>query len=91
MATFKTMDDIDREKHKESREKMRVEVSEDVNNIIGNVFGRPKPKRRSSFWSILFFILKVIGGLFLLVLLADIVLGSVWLLKFFLKGLFGIG
>jgi hypothetical protein len=88
---IKTMDDIDREKHKESREKMRTEVSEDVNNILGNVFGKSKPKRRTSFWSIIWWFIKVIGVLFILILAADIVLGSVWLLKFFLKGLFGIG
>ena len=89
---FKTMDDIDREKHREGREKMKVEVTEDVNDIIGNIFGRPKPKRKKgSFWGWIFGVLKIIGVIFLLVIAADIVLGSVWLLKFFLKGLFGIG
>jgi len=88
---IKTMDDIDREKHREGREKMKMEVTEDVNDIIGNIFGRPKPKRRRGFWIWFLLILKIIGVIFLLILAADLVLGSVWLLKFFLKGLFGIG
>jgi len=88
---IKTMDDIDREKHREGREKMKSEMTEDVNDIIGNIFGRPKPKRRRGIIDLIFFILKVIGVIFLIILVADLVLGSVWLLKFFLKSLFGIG
>jgi hypothetical protein len=88
---IKTMDDIDREKHKEGREKMKLEVTEDVNDIIGNIFGRTKPKRKRSFWNWIFTILKIIGVIFVILVLADIILGSIWLLKFFLKGLFGIG
>jgi hypothetical protein len=89
-VAIKTMDDIDREKHKEGREKMKSEMTEDVNDIIGNIFGRQKPKKRS-LWNWIFTLLKIIGVIFLIVLLADLVLGSVWLLKFFLKSLFGIG
>ena len=88
---IKTMDDIDKEKHKEGRERMKIEVTEDVNSILGNVFGRSKPKRRKGFWDWFFSVLKIIGVIFLLIITADIVLGSIWLLKFFLKGLFGIG
>ena len=86
------MDDIDREKHKEGREKMKLEVTEDVNSILGNVFGRPKPKRRKgSFWDWFFGVLKILGIILLIIILVDIILGSIWLLKFFLKSLFGIG
>ena len=88
---IKTMDDIDREKHKESREKMKVEVSEDVTSIIGNIFGKPKPKRKNIFLKWIYRILMFIGVVFLLIIIADILLGSIWLLKFFLKSLFGIG
>lgn len=86
------MDDIDREKHKEGRERMRVEVTEDVNSILGNVFGRPKPKRRKgSFWGWVFGVMKILGAILIMIVIADIILGSIWLFKFFLKGLFGIG
>jgi len=88
---IKTMDDIDKEKHKQSRERMRVEVSEDVNNILGNVFGRPKPKKGNRFMKWIWRIFIFIGIILLLIIVADIILGSVWLLKFFLKSLFGIG
>jgi hypothetical protein len=92
MASFKTMDDIDREKHKENREKMRLEVTEDVNNILGGIFGRPRSKRyKRSLLDWIFFILKVIGIILSIIIIADVILGSVWLLKFFLKSLFGIG
>ena len=88
---FRTMDDVDREKRNEGRFKMRTEISEDINEVIGNVFGKPKTKARKGIFSWILTILKWFGIIFLLVLLADLVLGSVWLLKFFLKSLFGIG
>ena len=84
------MDDIDREKRKEGREKMKAEVTEDVNDIIGNIFGRPKPMKRG-FWGWTFTILKIIGIILLIIIILDIILGSFWLLRFFLKGLFGFG
>ena len=62
------MDDIDREKHKEGREKMKIEVTEDVNDIIGNIFGRPKPKRKKDFWGWMFGILKIIGIILLIII-----------------------
>lgn len=88
---FKTMDDIEERKRKESREKMKIEISEDINDVIGNVFGKPTVKRKKTWIDWLFNILKAIGIIVLLIILADIVLGSVWLLKFLLKSLFGLG
>ena len=85
---FKTMDDIEREKQKENRIKMRDEISEDINEVIGNVFGKPEKKKKKGFFSWIWFFIKILGGLFLIVILADILLGSVWLLKFFAKSLF---
>lgn len=84
---IKTMDDIDREKHNEDRNKMKTEISEDINDIFGNVFGR-RIKRKKSFFGRVFDVLKIIGLIFLIIIILDVVLGSVWLLKFFIKSLF---
>lgn len=87
---YKTMDDIDKEKHKESRDKMKKEVIEDVNEIIGGIFGKPK-KNKKNIIDKIFGVLKIIGIIVLIMIVINLVLGNVWLLKFFLKSLFGIG
>jgi hypothetical protein len=84
---IKTIDDIEEEKRKDNREKMKTEISEDINDVIGNVFGKPK-KRKKTWVDRFFSILKIIGLLLIIVVIIDIVLGSVWLLKFFIKSLF---
>lgn len=88
---FKTMDDIEREKHDEKRTKMKQEISEDINDVIGNVFGKPKIKSRKTWVDRIFDVLKVLGIILLIIIVIDIIFGSIWLLKFFLKSLFGIG
>jgi hypothetical protein len=84
---IKTMDDIEREKNAENREKMKKEISEDINDVVGNIFGKQKKKKRS--------ILKWIAiiSLFLLttIIILNFVLGNIWLLRFFIKSLFGLG
>jgi len=86
---FKTMDDIERDKHKEGRDKMKREISEDVNDVIGNIF--KKTNRRKSWLDYLWSIIKILGVIFLLIFVINLLLGNIWLLKFFLKSLFGIG
>lgn len=88
---FKTIDDIEERKRKENREKMKIEISEDINDVIGNVFGKPNVKKKKTWMNSLLNILKALGIVVLLIILADIVLGSIWLFKFFLKSLFGLG
>ncbi len=88
---FKTMDDVERDKHNEGRVRMRTEISEDINDVLGNVFGKPKTNNKKGIFGWIIYILKWIGVIFLIVLVADLVLGSIWLLKFFLKSLFGLG
>lgn len=83
---FKTMDDIEREKHNEGRVKMRTEISEDINDVLGNVFGKQKKQKTS----IIGWILKCLIFLLLGIILFNIVLGNIWLLKFFLKSFFGL-
>lgn len=83
---FKTIDDIEREKHDENREKIKTEISEDINDVIGKVFR--KPKKRKTWIDRVFSILKILGLMLVIVIIIDIVLGSVWLLKFLVKSLF---
>lgn len=84
---FKTIDDIEREKDYEKRKKFVGDISEDVNEVIGNVFGKPK-KKKNGVLSWIWNALKILGLIFLMVILVDIILGSVWLLRFFIKSLF---
>jgi len=84
--TIKRLDDIEREKAKENRERIKNDITEDVNDVIGNIF--KKPKKRTSFFGILFFIIKFLGILSLMILVVNLFLGNIWLLKFFIKNLF---
>ena len=86
---IKSLDDIEREKHQENREKMKKEITEDVNDVISNVFKKPKRKRNA--WDVIFRVLKILGILILIMIVINLVLGNIWLLKFFMKSLFGIG
>lgn len=81
----KTMDDIEREKQKEKRDRMRKDVSEDINEVIGNInILKKKKNKRSVIGWIVFIILIVLG----LIIFTNIVLGNIWLLKFLIKSLF---
>ncbi|MBS3078915.1 hypothetical protein J4218_02225 [Candidatus Pacearchaeota archaeon] len=83
---IKTMDDIEREKHKEERGKMRKDISEDINDVIGNIniLRKPKKEKRGflgwAFWIIIFLIIAMV--------VLNFFLGNIWLLKFFIKNLF---
>jgi len=89
--TFKTMDDIEERKRKENKEKMKIEISEDINDVLGNVFGKPKIKRKKTWIDRIFDVLKILGIILLIIIILNVILGSVWLLKFFIKNLFGMG
>ena len=86
---YKSLDDVEREKEKAEREKFKEELSQDVedvyNRIRGNIGKRKKKKQ-----SIIVKIIKWLALLFLLIFVVDLLLGSVWLLKFFIKSLFHI-
>ncbi len=81
---FKTIDDIEREKHRENREKLKGEISEDISDVIENVFGRRKKEKLSPFG----IFLKALLFIFLGLILVNLVLGNIWLLKFLIKSLF---
>jgi antibiotic biosynthesis monooxygenase (ABM) superfamily enzyme len=89
---FKNLDDIERENREKFKKDITNDASEMVEGILNNVedvFKRKKiarDKKRPLWKKILLFLLI----LFLFVLVFDLLLGSVWLLKFFIKSLFHI-
>jgi len=74
------LEDIDKKKHEEKREKL----TEDINQVMDGVFKKPK-KNENSF-------IRKIGKISIVVLLlmviVNLILGNVWLLKFFWSDLF---
>ena len=83
---IKRIDDIEREKAKENREKIKREITEDVNDVIDNVFRRPKKKK--TFIDHVFSGLKILGVLILVLIVLNLLIGNIWLLNFFIKSLF---
>ena len=74
------LEDIDRKKQDEKRDK----ITEDINHVVEGVFGGKKKKESNWIWTsgkIALFIL-------VLMLLVNLVLGNIWLLKFFWSDLF---
>ena len=69
------LEDIEKEKHNEKREKL----TEDINKVIEGVLKKPKNEKGNIFW----IIGKILGGLVLLMIAVNIILGNIWLLKFF--------
>lgn len=82
---IKTLDDVEEGKRQEKREKLKNEISEDVNEVIGNVFGKPEQKKKS--W--LGTVIKISLLILLILIIVNLFLGNIWLLRFFIKSLFG--
>ena len=79
---IRSLEDIEREKHDEKRDKL----TDEINKVIEGVFKKPK-KEESIFWTIG----KILLGLVLLMIVVNLVLGNIWLLKFFWGELFWEG
>jgi hypothetical protein len=85
---IKTLDDIEREKHREERGRMRKDISEDINEVIGNINILKKPKKdKKGFFG---WLIRIIIFLFIAIVLINFILGNIWLLKFLIKSLFGV-
>jgi hypothetical protein len=69
------MEDIEREKHHEKRDK----IVDDVNYVMEGVLGKSSKGKGGWGW----FVGKLLLGLGALVLIVNFVLGNVWLLRFF--------
>jgi len=76
----KRLEDIEREKHEEKRDKL----VNDVNYVLEGVFKKPKQEKGNFFWTLGKFLLI---SLFLITIL-NLILGNIWLLKFFWKEFF---
>ena len=86
MTKIRTIDDIERDKRKEEKEKAKEEISQDIKDIMGKVF--PKKEKQKKKFSWIKFLLKLFGCLVLLLIFVTIILGCVWLIKFFIGGIF---
>ncbi|MEK6914337.1 MAG: hypothetical protein AABW83_01685 [Nanoarchaeota archaeon] len=71
----KRLEDIEREKHEEKRDKLIG----DVNYIIEGVFKKPKKEKESLFWAIG----KILLFIVLIIFVLNFIIGNIWLLKFF--------
>ncbi|MBS3080011.1 hypothetical protein J4221_00915 [Candidatus Pacearchaeota archaeon] len=88
----KRLEDIEREKSEEKREKLKRQITEDARDVIEGVFGGPKkPNYKKTPMDIFWVITKWIFFIILFVFFVNFILGNIWLLKFFIKDLFGIG
>lgn len=83
---IKTLDDIEREKYYEKREKLKKEISEDISEVIDNVFGNKRKENKG----VGYFFIRVFVFLILGLILINVILGNIWLLKFFIKEFFKI-
>lgn len=93
---FKGIDDIEKEKNQREKEKFKKDITNDTTEVVENVlnniedvFKRKKIERtkKRPLWRK---ILGLLGIIFLFILIIDLLLGSVWLLRFFIKSLFHI-
>ena len=82
MITYKkvrTADDVAKDKQEEERKKAKKEIIKDAKDILEGVF--PKKKKKFS-------LIKWFGVLFLILFLATLILGLIWLIKLFIVGIF---
>ena len=85
---IKTLVDIEEEREAKERQEFKKKVSGDIKDIFDDFFKPEKKpeKKKSKFWAFR----NWLGIIFLLIFLLTFILGILWLLKFFLKELFGI-
>ena len=78
---IRTIKDIERDNERARNKR----IAGDINEVIGEIFPSRKPKVKKKRWG--FF--KILGFLFLLIFMINLILGSIWLLKFFVTDLLG--
>ena len=85
---IKRLEDIEREKAQEKREKFKRQITEDARDVIEGVLGggpkKPSNKALDVFW----FIAKIFLMLIVVMVISNLILGNIWLLKFFWKEFF---
>lgn len=79
---FRTADEVTRDVEERKREAFKKMFVNEINEVVENIFPqREKVKKKFS-------ILKWLGILFLVLLLLTLILGMIWLLKFFISNIF---
>lgn len=79
---FKTIIEIEEENEKKEREKLKKAIVNDFNDVLGGLF----PKREKLIKKFSF--LKWFSILVLFLFLTTLFLGFIFLIKFFIKGIF---
>jgi len=69
------LEDIDKRKSEEKRDR----ITEDINKVVEGVLGGKKKKNSGLFWTVG----KIALFILVLMLVANLILGNIWLLKFF--------
>lgn len=77
---IKRLEDIEREKHEERKNK----IAEDISDVANKVFKSPEKNRPN----ILGYIAKISIFILIGIILLNLILGNIWLLKFFTKEFF---
>ncbi len=89
---IKRLEDIEREKQEEKRERFKRQITEDARDVIEGVLGGPKkPAHKNTMSDIFWFIAKIFFLIILLMVIVNLVLGNIWLLKFFWREFFAGG
>lgn len=79
------IEDIEADKEAEEREDMKDRLTSDIKDMASRF--KPKKKKKGILRTIIVWL--IITGLIILVI--NFVLGNIWLLRFFIKSLFGVG
>lgn len=84
---IRRIEDIERDKDVEKRDKFKKQISEDINDVVGNVFAKPK-KEKKQFFDYIFIGFKWFLFLLAFITILNLILGNIWLLQFFIKEFF---
>ncbi|MEK6891503.1 MAG: hypothetical protein AABX03_05205 [Nanoarchaeota archaeon] len=80
-----SVDDIERKNNLLKREEMRTDIAGDINDVIAKVGFGPRNNKVKKKKSLTSRILIPLGIILLLLVIINIILGNIWLLKFFIQ------
>ena len=90
--TIKDISDIEREKEEEAKKKISKDASDIAEKFLNNLEDTLKRKKiersKAKNKRLIPRVLKWLGMIISLIIILDLLLGSVWLLKFLIKSLF---
>jgi len=94
--SYKNIDDIERERQERAREKLKENITDDIDDVMKDLFDRfrgeseKRKRERKDKESWIVKLLKLLGLIGLGLLVINLILGNVWLLKYFIKSLFNL-